>query len=364
MIKCSRLIAALAFVMFIVFHFNTSNNSQNDEVASAPTPDGDETYVSMYENFDKQSSLSQENLSSSSNEISPSETNSEYDELALAVELGTSTEITYDDEIPQLYDTLYEEVLPDDIIDFDHPEVNTKHKNISVPAQKPAYFGKNPLIAIVIDDMGINHRRTAEISSLNYPLTASFLTYGTNIDEQVNHSQTSGHEIMLHAPMEALSTTENAPDVLTTAMSAQEIKDNFSVMLQKVKNIKGVNNHMGSKLTQDKEKMLAVMEVIKEHNLFFLDSRTSAKSVADKAAQEMKVKYATRNIFLDNNNDKNYILKQLEHTENLARKNGYAIAIGHPKSQTVAALQEWLPSLQNKGIKLVHLSEIINILNQ
>ena len=349
--------------MFIVFHFGSSNTPQNDESLPETVSNGDETYVSMYENFNNPSSTD-ELSSSSQNEKSIIENLDDYDEISLAVESGTSTELTYDEDITRLYENLYEEILPDDIIDFNQPESTTKFKNISViPTPKPAYFGKNPVIAIIIDDMGINHRRTAEISSLTYPLTASFLTYGTHIDEQVNHSQISGHEIMLHAPMEALSSTDNAPDVLTTDMSLQEIKDKFSAMLQKVKNIKGVNNHMGSKLTQDKEKMLAVMEVIKEHNLFFLDSRTSAKSVADKAAQEMKVKYATRNIFLDNNNDKAYILKQLEHTENLARKNGYAIAIGHPKSQTVAALQEWLPSLQNKGIKLVHLSEIINILN-
>lgn len=348
----------MAVVVFFILHFD-SDDIKDNKVIPSPNENGDDTYVSMYENFDQP--IAQD----ATNQITYDENKDDYDEISLAAEFGTSTELTYDEDITHIYEQLYEETLPDDIIDENTNIKNEKMKSMStVPTNKPAYFGKYPVIAIVIDDMGINHRRTAEISSLNYPLTSSFLTYGTHIEDQVNVSKAAGHEIMLHAPMEAMSTTENAPDVLTTAMSLQEIKDNLSIMLQKVKDIKGINNHMGSKLTQDKERMLAIMEVLKKQNLFFLDSRTSANSVADKAAKEMQVKYATRHVFLDNNNDKNYILGQLKQTENLALKNGYAIAIGHPKSQTFATLQEWLPTLNQKNIKLVHLSEIINNLNK
>ena len=120
---------------------------------------------------------------------------------------------------------------------------------------------------------------------------------------------------------------------------------------------------MGSKLTEDKEKMLAVMEVLQEQGLFFLDSKTSAASRAEEAAAEIGIAYAHRHVFLDNNNDKQYILGQLKKTEQLARKNGYAIAIGHPKTQTYAALKEWLPKLEQQGIEVVPLSRVIKVLN-
>ena len=120
---------------------------------------------------------------------------------------------------------------------------------------------------------------------------------------------------------------------------------------------------MGSRLTEDKERMLAVMAVLKEQGLFFLDSKTSPKSTAATAAKESGIAYAHRHIFIDNNNDKDYILGQLAKAENVARRNGYAIAIGHPKTQTYAALKEWLPQLPEKGLVLMPLSRIVAELN-
>ena len=254
---------------------------------------------------------------------------------------------------------LYEEELPDDVVENKQPS----NKKLFVPSKKPPYFGKYPVIAIVIDDMGISLKRTADIISLKSPLTSSFLTYGRKLNEQIVAAKTSGHEIMIHVPMEAQNNKDVAPDVLTTKMSKSEIKNNLKQMLMKFTNIKGINNHMGSKLTEDKERMIAVMEVLKEHNLFFLDSKTSAKSQAEIAAQNVGIAYAHRHVFIDNKNDKQYILGQLQKTENVAHKHGYAIAIGHPKSQTFEALKEWLPNLQQKGIKLIHLSKIIKELN-
>ncbi len=254
---------------------------------------------------------------------------------------------------------LYEEELPDDVVEAKQ----TPQKKQFLPSQKPPYFGEHPVIAVVIDDMGISQKRTADIISLKAPLTSSFLTYGRKLDEQISNAQNSGHEIMIHVPMEAQSNKDVAPDVLTTQMSKAEIQNNLKQMLAKFKNIKGINNHMGSKLTEDKERMTAIMEVLKEHNLFFLDSKTSAKSKAEDAAKEAKIAYAHRHVFIDNKNDKQYILGQLQKVENVAQKNGYAIAIGHPKSQTFEALKEWLPNLQQKGIKLLPLSHIVQTLN-
>lgn len=266
-------------------------------------------------------------------------------------------------------DRLYEEDLPDNIIDeqpqnrFIHIN-HTKVKNLNIlPHRKPLYFGDKPVIAIVIDDMGVSQKRTADIIKLHAPLTASFLTYSSNLEGQIDNSRQAGHEIMIHVPMEAQKNTDAAPDVLTTKMTKEELQNNFRKMLAKFHNIKGINNHMGSKLTEDEPRMEAIMEVLKENNLFFLDSKTSAKSQAHKAARRQKVAYGHRHVFLDNNNDKAYILGQLALTERLARKNGYAVAIGHPKTQTYEALKEWLSELDKKQIRLMHLSEIMAILN-
>lgn len=256
----------------------------------------------------------------------------------------------------------YEEQLPDDIIDASDVYTSKIYGMHIIPDRKPPHF-ETPVIAIVIDDMGISLKRTADIASLKAPLTVSFLTYGRRLSEQVENSRRAGQEIMIHVPMEAKSNIDVAPDVLTTAMSKDEIKRNLSVMLGKFDNVQGINNHMGSKLTEDKERMAAVMEVLKQNNLFFLDSKTSAGSHAEEAAAGTGVAYAHRHVFIDNNNDKKYILSQLQKAENIALKNGYAIAIGHPKSQTFEALKEWLPALNGKKVRLVPLSQIVRVLH-
>lgn len=256
----------------------------------------------------------------------------------------------------------YEEQLPDDIIDASDVYTSKIYGMHIIPDRKPPHF-ETPVIAVVIDDMGISLKRTADIASLKAPLTVSFLTYGRRLSEQVENSRRAGQEIMIHVPMEAKSNIDVAPDVLTTAMSKDEIKRNLSVMLGKFDNVQGINNHMGSKLTEDKERMAAVMEVLKQNNMFFLDSKTSAGSHAEEAAAETDVAYAHRHVFIDNNNDKKYILGQLQKAEKIALKNGYAIAIGHPKSQTFEALKEWLPALNGKKVRLVPLSQIVRVLH-
>ncbi len=270
--------------------------------------------------------------------------------------------------VPNLLDesadieTTYEEELPEDIIEASDVYTSKIYSLHIVPERKPPHF-ETPTIAVVIDDMGISLKRTADIISLQAPLTSSFLTYGRRLSEQVENARRSGHEIMIHIPMEAKSNIDEAPDVLTTAMNKEEIKHKLQIMLNKFDNVKGVNNHMGSKLTEDKERMNVVMQVLHENNLFFLDSKTSAASQAEDAAAANGVAYAHRHVFIDNNNDKTYILGQLKKAENIALKNGYAIAIGHPKTQTYAALKEWLSSIDNKNLHLVQLSRIIEILN-
>ena len=260
-------------------------------------------------------------------------------------------------DINEKYYELYEEALPEDI----HIEKPLKKKK---KKKEEVVLDKEPVVAIVIDDMGISLKRTRDITSLRAPLTASFLTYGTHLDKQVASSVEAGHEVIIHVPMEAMTSKDAAPDVLTVGMNEKDLKDNLVNMLTKFKDAKGINNHMGSRFTEDKEHMAYVMDVLKEKNMFFLDSKTSPKSVGKEIAEKHDVKYAIRNVFLDNENNFNYIMGQLKKTEDVALKNGYAVAIGHPKTETYKALEAWIPSLKEKGIRLVHLSDIVKMTNE
>ncbi len=225
---------------------------------------------------------------------------------------------------------------------------------------------EKPLIAVVIDDMGINRKRTLDIISLKAPLTSSFLTYGQTLDKFAANAESAGHEIMIHAPMEPKVKADLAPDTLMTDMTEEQIEKRFEDMLAKFNNIKvsGINNHMGSKFTEDKERLGYVMNILKQRGMFFLDSKTTASSKGKELAEVDGVDYAARDVFLDNENDYAYIMSQLEKTEKIARKKGFAVAIGHPKSQTYLALKDWLKTLPDKGVKLVHVSEIVAATNK
>lgn len=302
-----------------------------------------------------------------------------YQKLA---ELEAADKKDNDSDLPQEeLDKLYEEKLPDNVIveDWEEPEltpeqiaegyhVYQRHTDVKklniIPKYKPAYFGEEPVIAVVIDDMGIAKKRTADIISLQAPLTASFLTYGADLDNQVKAAKKAGMEIMLHAPMEPYSKADVAPDVLTTKMSKKDVRFGLEKMLSKFSDIKGINNHMGSKFTEDKERMQVVMEVLKEKDLFFLDSKTTSHSVGKELAQKNGVSYATRHVFIDNKNQVDYILNQLKIAEKIAKRNGYAVAIGHPKSGTYEALKQWLPSLKEKKIKILHMGDIVKVLHK
>ena len=269
-------------------------------------------------------------------------------------------------ELPSqvIYD-FYEEKLPEDVIDTEAPKnVHPKISGIKIEvSRKPPYFGREPVIAIVIDDMGVSHRRTANISSLDYPLTSSFLTYASNLRPQIAAAERAGHEIIAHLPMEPKASMNVSPDVLTVKMNEKQVAEGLNGMLDKFPGIAGGNNHMGSRFTEDAERMDVVMKELEKRGLFFLDSKTTPHSAGEKAAKDNRVRYVSRNVFLDNEDKFDYVMRQLRQTEAIARKNGYAVAIGHPKEQTYNALKVWLPTLKSRNLRLVHLSEIVKALN-
>lgn len=246
----------------------------------------------------------------------------------------------------EVYD-LYEEKLPEDVVVHDKPD------------KKPSL----PMIAIVIDDMGISASRTKDISSLKYPISASFLTYADNLKVQIANSAASGQEIMAHLPMEPQVMQNFTPTMLTTEMTDKEILLTLNKMLDTIPEAVAVNNHMGSRFTEDKHRMAVVMKELARRGIGFLDSKTTPHSAGPEQAGRFGVKLTMRNVFLDNKDDFNYISGQLRQTEEIARSKGYAVAIGHPKAQTYLALKAWLPTVKGKGLRLVHLSELSKHIN-
>lgn len=218
----------------------------------------------------------------------------------------------------------------------------------------------NPRVVIIIDDMGVDVKRSAAVVDLPAGLTLAYLPYASNIKAQTAKARDAGHELMVHVPMEPMSQTKDpGPEVLRVgqdlAVFDQVLQDGLSAFEGYV----GINNHMGSKLTQDKVAMARVMSALKSRKLYFIDSRTIQNSVAGDMAREAGVPHAGRDVFLDHEDTAEFVSKSLAQVERKALKDGLAIAIGHPKDVTIEGLRAWLPTLKDKGIELVHASQVV-----
>jgi len=220
--------------------------------------------------------------------------------------------------------------------------------------------GNLPLVAIVLDDLGLDRTRTAEAIRLRGPLTMSFMTYASDLAEQSAAARRSGHELFLHVPMEAVDRhADSGPHGLFTSLSRDEILERLRWGLGRFDGFVGINNHMGSKFTADAQSMAPVIEELRARGLAFLDSRTSPASQGIRLAVAHGVPHAARDVFLDDDQSPPAIAKQLALVEQVARQHGSAIAIGHPHDQTLAALKAWLPLLGEKGLALVPVSAVV-----
>ena len=229
---------------------------------------------------------------------------------------------------------------------------------IAPPLPEKKIAGK---IAIVIDDLGQDLEMSRLFLDLDKSLTISILP-GLPYSQQIaKEAKNKGHDIILHLPMEP----EGYPNInpgkgaLLSNMTRDELLKLLREDISSVPHIKGINNHMGSKLTTDEAIMETIFEELKGRNYFFLDSRTDANSKAYQVAKRFGLKAGKRDVFLDNDRKADEIKKMLSHLEDLAIKKGKAVAIGHPYSETLAVLREGLPRLSSNGIKLVPLSEIV-----
>ncbi|MEH6475303.1 MAG: divergent polysaccharide deacetylase family protein [Sneathiella sp.] len=220
-------------------------------------------------------------------------------------------------------------------------------------AQSPVLTGK-PLIAMVIDDVGLNSKRVSDLIALPSPLTLSFLPYAKGLNDFAAKTRTQGHEVMLHMPMEpSRASADPGPDALLKALSFDEIRARTVKNLAQFSGYVGVNNHMGSKFTAYEEGMTVVMDILASEGLLFLDSRTTAKSKGYRLAKARNMPAGNRDVFIDNEISLSAITSQLAVVERYARKNGIVIAIGHPYPETIEALSKWIPLAKEKGFQFV-----------
>jgi polysaccharide deacetylase 2 family uncharacterized protein YibQ len=236
------------------------------------------------------------------------------------------------------------------------PSPQATWKRNSIPFRD---LGSKPLIAIVIDDVGLDRPHSKRAWELPGPLTMSFLPYAKDLRDQAKAAHAHGQELMLHLPMEPTGRADPGPGALLVSLSESELKQRVATALDSFDGYVGVNNHMGSRFTANRPGMETVLKIFKARGLMFLDSRTSAQSVGEQTAQELGVPTMPRNVFLDDDEAPDAVRRRLAETEAIARRQGFVVAIGHPHEVTLQALAEWLPTISAKGMVLAPATAVL-----
>jgi polysaccharide deacetylase 2 family uncharacterized protein YibQ len=217
-----------------------------------------------------------------------------------------------------------------------------------------------PQLAIIIDDIGNDRAAADSVLALNFPVTLSVLPHLPLSAEIAEEAHRRGDQVMLHMPMQ--SEGEDAkPEYaeLRVGMRAGEVNELLTSALDSVPHVVGVNNHQGSLATSNSALMAELMPALRQRGLFFIDSRTEKTTVAYDAAKKAGVRAASRRVFLDDVATREAVIAQLRLAAKDAQRDGSAIAIGHPKPATIAALEEEGPRLAASGIDFVFASDLV-----
>jgi uncharacterized protein len=233
-----------------------------------------------------------------------------------------------------------------------------------VPAESPDAAGSETVsgirVALVIDDLGRSLEELERIRSLGVPVSYAVLPFEELTREVVAELRRGGEEILCHLPMEPRNGENPGPGALRHAMTDGELAGATRAALQAVPGAAGVNNHMGSRLSSDERSMRAVLGVLAERGLFFLDSRTAAESVGYRVAARLGIPAAERQVFLDRDPDPEAIRAQFERLLALARERGAAVAIGHPHPETLEVLAQEVPRARELGYEFVPVSYLLD----
>jgi hypothetical protein len=216
-------------------------------------------------------------------------------------------------------------------------------------------------IAILIDDIGQDLKPLDELLRLDAPIAFSVLPFRSHSVTAARKIHEAGREVLLHLPMEPLDYPERDPGegAILTAMSDREIRSQVEKDLKAVPFARGVNNHMGSRFMQDGKKLRVLFGKLRERDLYFIDSLTTASSRAAEVADETAVPFASREVFIDHAVDRDIVFRNLE---GLLKKQGRRqsfLVIGHPYPETIQALKTYLPRLRSAGVEVIPLSRLI-----
>lgn len=216
-----------------------------------------------------------------------------------------------------------------------------------------------PRLAIVIDDLGNDRAQADALFRVSYPLTLSVLPHLSNSAQIAEEAHRRGYEVLLHLPMASSGGEKDEPIELHSGMDSSAVAQTFTAMLETVPYAVGVNNHEGSRGTSDAKLMGELMPLLRERKLFFVDSRTTAATIAETAAHDAGVPATSRNVFLDDEQSVAAIRKQFALAVRDAREKGSALAIGHPHPETLQVLSEMLPEIERQGVALVFASDLV-----
>ncbi|MEW6182667.1 MAG: divergent polysaccharide deacetylase family protein [Bacillota bacterium] len=281
---------------------------------------------------------------------------------AVTVELGY---LSNPEEAVRLLDPAYQKELASAV----YAGVKRYFEEELQPVLRPAGGGvpvRRPQVAIVIDDFaGPSEKNgTSNYFEIKKPLTFAVMPNFPNSTPIAHRALQNGYEVLLHMPMEAVNGDpySTGPGAIYTDLNDEEIKHRLHQAAASVPGAIGVNNHMGSRATADERVMGAVLTAVKEHRMFFLDSRTTDRTVALQVGKEIGVPCISRGLFLDNMNDLGYVKRQLREAAQLAARQGYAVAIGHVGRTgltTSRAIKEMIPEFEAQGIEMVYVSNIV-----
>lgn len=232
-------------------------------------------------------------------------------------------------------------------------------------ATPPAVEGPPPpgdgaSVALVIDDLGRSVEDVARLAALGVPITHAVLPFESRTSQVVAELRRRGVELIVHLPMEPSNGANPGPGALRLSMGRRELARATRSALDAVPGAVGVNNHMGSRFSADRAAMDTVLRVISRRGLYFLDSRTSAESVAYQEARALDVPAAERQVFLDPDLRPEAVRYQFRRLLDVARERGAAIAIGHPHPITLAVLREEVPLAVERGYRFVPVSYLLD----
>jgi uncharacterized protein len=240
-------------------------------------------------------------------------------------------------------------------IEIVYPSVGTP----TIPEVIKPGIGKKARIAIIIDDMGLSLKAASRLAQIDRDLSFSVLPYTDRSRDVASYLHSRGCDILVHLPMEGTAGKNPGKGAILSDMDEDKVSTILENDLNSIPYAIGASNHMGSKITQDRDKMTVILDELKKRRLFYIDSMTAPNSICSDVAKDVGESFARRDVFLDNELNSLYITGQLDKLKKIAMKNGYAIGICHPHEETIAVLEKEIPKLRTQGIELEPVSRFV-----